>query len=141
MFVVAVAPFDEEDVRHPYVERVITEFWNDLAEHRYGAIAQALNAEYDAVVEVREFIREHLRPYPLALSGEGSARTNYIMPDVIIRENEGKLEAEVLMSDRSFCGLIRYINRWSNVGAKLRLKCLPKIAIILVSMWHVLKCS
>ncbi|GAA5529918.1 RNA polymerase factor sigma-54 [Herpetosiphon gulosus] len=92
----------EEDVHHPYVERVITEFWNDLAEHRYGAIAQALNAEYDDVVGVREFIREHLRPYPLALSGEGSARTNYIMPDVIIRENEGKLEAEVLMSDRSF---------------------------------------
>jgi len=93
---------NEENVTHPYVERIITEYWHDLGEHRYGAIAQALGIDYEDVVESREFIRQYLRPYPLSLSGDSNSRTNYMMPDVIIRDVEGKLEAEVLMSDRSF---------------------------------------
>lgn len=93
---------EEENVTHPFVAELITGYWNDLAEHRYGAIAHALGVDYDKIVEARDFIRQHLRPYPLSLSNDGSSRTNYIMPDVIIREAEGKLEAEVLMSERSF---------------------------------------
>ncbi len=92
----------EEGVVNPHVETIITEHWHDLGEHRYGAIAQCLNVEYDTVVEARDFIRQYLRPYPLAPSNEGPSKTNYVMPDVIIREVEGQLEAEVLMSERSF---------------------------------------
>lgn len=92
----------EEGIIHPFVGTMITAHWHDLGEHRYGAIAQALDVEYDQVVEAREFIRQYLRPYPLSLSSDGNARTNYIMPDVIIRDVEGRLEAEVLMSERTF---------------------------------------
>lgn len=92
----------EEDVTHPYIERLITAHWNDLADHRYGAIAQTLGIDYDDVVEARDFMRQYLRPYPLSLGNDGSNRPNYISPDVIIRDNAGKLEAEVLMSERSF---------------------------------------
>ena len=92
----------EEGITHPYVETVINKYWNDLAEHRYGAIAQMLGIEYDEVVEIREFIRQYLRPYPLAPLTDGPSKTNYIMPDVVIRDVEGRLEAEVLMSERSY---------------------------------------
>ena len=81
---------------------MITAHWNDLADHRYGAIAQTLGIDYDDVVEARDFMRQYLRPYPLSLGNDGSNRPNYISPDVIIRDNAGKLEAEVLMSERSF---------------------------------------
>ncbi|MBA3468053.1 MAG: RNA polymerase factor sigma-54 [Herpetosiphonaceae bacterium] len=93
---------DEEEITHPFVEKMISVHWQDLGEHRYGAIAQSLGVEYEQVVEAREFIRQYLRPYPLSLSSDGNTRTNYIMPDVIIRDVEGQLEAEVLMSERSF---------------------------------------
>lgn len=92
----------EEGVSHPYVGKIIDNYWHDLGEHRYGAIAQSLSINYEDVVGAREFIRQYLRPYPLSLGGAGNSRTNYIMPDVVIRNVEGKLEAEVLMSERSF---------------------------------------
>ena len=79
---------------------MIREHWRDLGEHRYGAIAQALGIAYDEVVEARDFIRQYLRPYPLDRSGiDGSGSptsTTYLTPDVIIREEEGKLVAEVI---------------------------------------------
>ncbi|MBA3944031.1 MAG: RNA polymerase factor sigma-54 [Herpetosiphonaceae bacterium] len=95
-----------EGVTHPYVERIIREHWRDLGEHRYGVIAQALGIAYDEVVEARDFIRQHLRPYPLdrsGIDGGGSpTSTTYLTPDVIIREEEGKLVAEVIESQRYF---------------------------------------
>lgn len=98
-----------EDVTHPYVERIIREHWRDLGEHRYGAIAQALNIPYEVVVEARDFIRQYLRPYPLDRSGEDGgvnpSQVAYLTPDVIIREEEGKLVAEVIESQRYFLRL------------------------------------
>lgn len=100
---------ETEDVTHPYVERIISEHWRDLGEHRYGAIAQALGVPYDIVVEARDFIRQHLRPYPLDRSGiDGGvnpSQTPYLTPDVIIREEEGLLVAEVIESQRYFLRL------------------------------------
>ena len=100
---------EAEDVTHPYVERVISEHWRDLGEHRYGAIAQALAIPYDQVVDARDFIRQHLRPYPLDRSGiDGGvnpSQTPYLTPDVIIREEEGVLVAEVIESQRYFLRL------------------------------------
>lgn len=97
----------QEQVSHPYVEQIIKQHWHDLGEHRYGAIAQALSIAYDDVVDARDFIRQHLRPYPLERVGNDSlvspSQTTYLSPDVIIRENEdGKLVAEVVESQRYF---------------------------------------
>ena len=43
---------------------------------------------YDDVVAARDFMRQHLRPFPLERVADGgsSADTSYLMPDVIIRE-------------------------------------------------------
>ncbi|HZB96925.1 MAG TPA: RNA polymerase factor sigma-54 [Herpetosiphonaceae bacterium] len=100
---------EAEGVTHPYVERIITDHWRDLGEHRYGAIAQVLGVPYETVVEARDFIRQHLRPYPLDRSGvEGTvnpSQTPYLTPDVIIRDEQGVLVAEVVESNRYFLRL------------------------------------
>jgi RNA polymerase sigma-54 factor len=97
----------QEGITHPQVEQIIQKHWNDLGEHRYGAIAQALGIAYDDVVAARDFIRQYLRPYPLARVGNDSpvspSQTTYLTPDVLIRINEeGKLVAEVVESQRYF---------------------------------------
>lgn len=99
----------QEGITHPYVEQIIRGHWLDLGEHRYGAIAQMLGIGYDDVVEARDFIRQYLRPYPLERgSSDGTVsptQTTYLTPDVIIREEEGKLVAEVVESQRYFLRL------------------------------------
>jgi len=99
----------QDGVTHPHVETVISQHWLDLAEHRYGAIAQALGIDYDEVVAVRDFIRQYLRPYPLERANmDGTVsptQTTYLTPDVIIREEEGKLVAEVVESQRYYLRL------------------------------------
>ncbi|GIV98286.1 MAG: RNA polymerase sigma-54 factor [Herpetosiphonaceae bacterium] len=98
---------EQEGVTHPLVETIICHHWKDLGEHRYGAIAQALGVDYAQVVEARDFIRRYLRPYPLQrLDDDGSpSETAYVTPDVIIREVSGKLEAEVIESNRYYLRL------------------------------------
>ncbi len=98
-----------EGVSHPHVEVIIRNHWRDLGEHRYGAIAQMLGISYDTVVEARDFIRQNLRPYPLDRSsmdgGINPSQIAYLTPDVIIREEEEKLVAEVIESQRYFLRL------------------------------------
>ncbi len=100
---------EQDGVTHPHVKRVISEHWFDLGEHRYGAIAQALGITYDEVVAARDFIRRYLRPYPLERgNSDGTVsptQTAYLTPDVIIREEEGVLVAEVVESQRYFLRL------------------------------------
>lgn len=99
----------QDGITHPHMEQIIREHWVDLGEHRYGAIAQALGISYDAVVEARDFMRQYLRPYPLERgNSDGTVsptQTAYLTPDVIIREEEGKLVAEVVESQRYFLRL------------------------------------
>jgi RNA polymerase sigma-54 factor len=63
----------------------------DLAQGRYLKIAQALRISLGQVMEVREFIRDHLRPFPILSIGESEGTqvvdTSYVTPDVIIRED------------------------------------------------------
>lgn len=100
---------EQDGITHPYVEQIIRQHWVDLGEHRYGAIAQVLGIGYDDVVAARDFIRQYLRPYPLERgTSDGTVsptQTTYLTPDVIIREEEGKLVAEVVESQRYFLRL------------------------------------
>lgn len=99
----------QDDITQPHVEAIIRNHWLDLGEHRYGAIAQALGISYEEVVAARDFIRNYLRPYPLDrgnIDGTLSpTQTAYLTPDVIIREEEGQLVAEVVESQRYFLRL------------------------------------
>jgi len=80
----------ELGVDHPVARAIVEGHLEALAQGRYGHIAEALGVAHDAVVEARDFIRSHLRPYPIAertdlepwdrQTGPGTAA-----PDVIVR--------------------------------------------------------
>jgi RNA polymerase sigma-54 factor len=94
-------------IANPYLRTIITDYWFDLGEHRYGAIAQAIGITYDDVVAARDFMRQHLRPFPLerAADSANSSDTSFLIPDLIIREESGRLVAEVVESRRFYLRL------------------------------------
>ncbi|HEX9372579.1 MAG TPA: RNA polymerase factor sigma-54 [Roseiflexaceae bacterium] len=98
---------ERQALTNPHIRAIVADYWFDLGEHRYGAIAQAMGISYDDVVLARDFMRQHLRPFPLerASDGAGSADTSYLMPDVIIREENDRLVAEVVESRRYYLRL------------------------------------
>lgn len=94
-------------IGNPYISTIVINHWLDLGEHRYGAIAQVLGITYDDVVAARDFMRQHLRPFPLERSGEtnSTSETAYLIPDVVIREENEKLIIEVIESRRFYLRL------------------------------------
>ena len=94
---------DVEIVR--YVEEVITNYLTELGEHKYTIIAQQLSTTYESVVAVRDFIKRNMQPRPLQEPPEGRAwrsptPTRFVLPDVLIRDRDGQLEAEVVETYR-----------------------------------------
>lgn len=94
-------------VVNPYIRTIVSDHWIDLGEHRYGAIAQALGISYEEVVAARDFMRQHLRPFPLERGGEsnGPSETSFLIPDVIIRDEGDHLAIEVVESRRFYLRL------------------------------------
>lgn len=85
----------------PQVESIIKDHLRELGEHKYTAIAHALLCTHENVVEAHDFIKAHLQPRPLmnvpeARTWNSPSSTRFVMPDVIVREREGNLEAEVV---------------------------------------------
>ncbi|MFL5734945.1 MAG: RNA polymerase factor sigma-54 [Chloroflexia bacterium] len=88
-----------------YVQEVVSEYLTELGEHKFTIIAQALGTTYDKVVAARDFIKQNLQPRPLQEPPQGHAwrspsPTRFVIPDVIIRERDGQLEAEVVETSR-----------------------------------------
>ncbi len=104
---IQVGRLERQEISNPHIRAIIRDHWFDLGEHRYGAIAQALTISYDDVVAARDFMRQHLRPFPLERSSDGSslAETSFVLPDVVIREENGELIAEVVESRRFYLRL------------------------------------
>ena len=92
---------------NPHIRAIVGEYWLDLGEHRYGAIAHALGISYEEVVAARDFMRQHLRPFPLERAGDGSTplETAFLAPDVIIRIEGECLAVEVVESRRFYLRL------------------------------------
>ncbi len=95
---------DEKNVRD-LVENYLT----PLGEHKYGFIGQQLGISVDEVHKARDFIKRYLNPYPAeghtsepngVQLRSGSAKTGYVVPDVIIAERDGQYEVEVVESKR-----------------------------------------
>jgi RNA polymerase sigma-54 factor len=89
----------------PYVEEVITSYLLELGEHKFTIIAQTLGTSYENIVAVRDFIKKQMQPRPLQEPPEGRTwraptPTRFVLPDVMIRERDGQLEAEVVESYR-----------------------------------------
>jgi RNA polymerase sigma-54 factor len=104
---IQIARHERQGIVNPYIRTIVADYWFDLGEHRYGAIAQALGIGYEDVVAARDFMRQNLRPFPLERSGDGAngTETSYLMPDVVIREENGLLVAEVVESRRFYLRL------------------------------------
>jgi RNA polymerase sigma-54 factor len=104
---IQLSRLERQGISNPYLRTIVSEYWFDLGEHRYGAIAQALGIGYDDVVAARDFMRQHLRPFPLERAGDNAntSDTSYLMPDVIIREEGEILVAEVVESRRFYLRL------------------------------------
>lgn len=98
---------EKTGISNPHIRTIVADYWLDLGEHRYGAIAQAMGIGYDDVVAARDFMRRHLRPFPLERSSDstGPSETTFLMPDVIIREEGDSLVAEVVESRRYYLRL------------------------------------
>jgi len=98
--------WSELGVTDPLARRIVEEHLNDLGHGRYAQIARALGVGHEAVVAARDFIRDHLRPYPVAEAvdlalWEQQAGASAISPDVIVRLTaDGALHIDVVESRR-----------------------------------------
>ena len=98
--------WEERGRAHPLARPLLEDYFVPLGEGRYGYIARCLKVNTEEVVEARDFIRAHLRPYPVPdLTELGSAGiatdTPYVAPDVIVRERAGapgEFDVEVVES-------------------------------------------
>lgn len=90
---------------HPLARVLATEHLDDLAAGRYSQLARALGSSHDDVVAARDFIRTHLRPYPIAeridlAPWERVRGTGFVAPDVVVRPAADGFDVEVVESRR-----------------------------------------
>ena len=110
---------DEVEVP-PHAEAVVGEHLADLGERRFREVGAAVGASQREVVAVWEFVKSNLNPYPTAAftaAVSGDAARPIIRPDVLIRDVDGELTAEVVES-RRFSLQVAPI--YSSLSAKLR---------------------
>jgi len=100
----------EAGISHPLAEAIILNHFERLGQGQYHEIARALGVSSKEILEARDFIREHLRPFPVPdlVSPESWTSTTdvpYTAPDVIIREKPeepGAYQVEIVRSRRTF---------------------------------------
>jgi RNA polymerase sigma-54 factor len=106
----------------PFAEAVIGKHLPDLGERRFREVAQSVGCTQRDVVTVWEFVKSNLNPYPTAAftaAVSGDTSRPIIRPDVLIRENEGELQVEVVESRRF---ALRVAPIYSSLSSKLRSK-------------------
>lgn len=87
---IQLARWEAQGERFPLARRLIEAHLEDLGHGRYGQLARALDATHEEILAAREFIRGHLRPYPIAESidlapWERETGPGAVAPDVIVR--------------------------------------------------------
>lgn len=105
-----LARLDEAGISNPLAMAIIRDHFERLGQGQYHEIARALGVSSKEVLEARDFIRQHLRPFPVPdlVSPESWTSTTdvpYTAPDVIIHEpadQSGGYMVEVVRSRRSF---------------------------------------
>jgi RNA polymerase sigma-54 factor len=104
----------------PHAEAVVGEHLADLGERRFREVAAAVGASQKDVIAVWEFVKSNLNPYPTAAftaAVSGDASRTIVRPDVLIRDVDGELTAEVVESRRFS---LRVAPIYSSLSAKLR---------------------
>lgn len=97
-------------LHNPLAEAIVRDHFERLGQGQYHEIARALGVSSKDVLEARDFIRQHLRPFPVPdlVSPESWTSTTdvpYTAPDVIIHERPEQpngFQVEVVQSRRSF---------------------------------------
>ena len=77
----------EED---PLARRLLESHFDSLGKSQFGQLARELNVSQDEILAARDFIRSHLRPYPIAERADMNAwewnhQASRGAPDVIVR--------------------------------------------------------
>lgn len=93
----------------PLVRAILDEYLVALGEGKYGFIATELRVDYDEVIEARDFIRNHLRPFPIADIHEAEhwrsvSDVPFVAPDLAIQERQdepGEYDVIVVESRRA----------------------------------------
>lgn len=93
-----------EGVTCAYAREIIADLLEDLGAHRYTRIARQLQISTDQVRAVRDFIQQHLWPYPAqAMISEASIpdRVRYRRPDLaIVQGDDTTFRVEIMHSPR-----------------------------------------
>lgn len=87
----------------PHARVIIEHHFDDLGAHRHTHIARALQISSDDVQAVRDFIQQHLWPYPAQAGAAGSTpnRVQYRQADLAIsRQRDDTFTVDVLHSPR-----------------------------------------
>lgn len=96
----------EVGVDHPLARALVIHHLEDLARGKYGQLARALGVDHEAVLAARDFIRSHLRPYPIAeradlVPWDRQTGPGLIAPDVVVRLGPNdEVEVEIVESKR-----------------------------------------
>jgi RNA polymerase sigma-54 factor len=84
----------------PLVRRLVTDHLELLGGHKCSAVAGMLGLPATEVEAARDFIRQHLTPFPFqrqeAQSWRSPSEASYVAPDVIISCREGEFLVEVV---------------------------------------------
>ncbi len=109
--VIQLDRWEELGVAHPLARRLVVDHLDDLGHGKFAELARILDADYEDVVAARDFIRTHLRPYPVAESTdlepwEREEGPGYIAPDVVVRiGDDDEITVEVIESRRFHLGI------------------------------------
>lgn len=83
-----------------HVEPIVSEYLDEFGAHKFGYIAKELGISHDDVEDAREFIREHLNPFPMQLDEARTWKTPqespFVAPDVIVTLKDGELHVDVV---------------------------------------------
>jgi RNA polymerase sigma-54 factor len=83
-----------------HVEPIISDYLNEFGAHKFGYIAKELGISHDDVEDARDFIREHLNPFPMqndqARTWKTPQESPYVAPDVIVNIKDGELHVDVV---------------------------------------------
>lgn len=87
-----------------FTDIVVRDYLDELGAHRYGFIQKQLNVTADDLDEIRDFVRQHLSPFPLqshtAESWQSPSDDGHVTPDVIVDLIDDQLAVRI--ADNSY---------------------------------------
>ena len=85
----------------PSVEKILTNYWDLFSKKKLKHLAEILKIDLEEVKTSTYFIRKNLTPYPALVYNDPyelitPTRSGSVIPDVIIKDNDGILDAVVI---------------------------------------------